>query len=116
MKNKNSLPLRFPGILLLIVSCLHFFSEPASASNKILAITPPTTVNTTICNNQLPYSWNGITCLVAGSYTATLTGSNGTDSVVVLNLSVINVGTSITNAVICDNELPYHWNGNIYSS
>ncbi|MEO6488393.1 MAG: hypothetical protein ABIO04_00515 [Ferruginibacter sp.] len=36
--------------------------------------------------------------MTAGSYTATLTGNNGSDSITILNLSVIDMGTSITNA------------------
>ena len=69
------------------------------------------TTHLTICNNQLPYSWNGLTVLTAGVYSTTITGSNGQDSLVVLDLRVIDVGTSITNAVICNNQLPYRWNG-----
>ncbi len=103
-------------ILLPIVSFLHCFSSPVSHSPINTTTPPPTIVNTTICNNQLPYLWNSITCLTAGTYSVTLTGSGGADSIVVLNLTVINVGTSITNAIICDNELPYHWNGNTYTT
>src|SRR5690606_10333105 len=65
----------------------------------------------TICNNQLPYSWNGLTLLSGGTYTAYA----GTDSAQVLHLLVNNVGTSITNAVICTSQLPYHWNGQTYT-
>ncbi len=78
-------------------------------------IPPFSITNITICNNQLPYNWNGITCLNAGTYTAILIAGNGSDSSAILNLSVINIGISITNAVICDNQLPYTWNGNSYS-
>lgn len=77
---------------------------------------PPSTTNITICYNQLPYSWNNITCLKAGTYTATLSTSAGTDSIAVLNLSVINVGISVTNAVVCDKQLPYTWNGHSYNA
>ncbi len=103
------------AILFSIVGFLHGFSLP-SISNEEFNTAPPTIVNTTICSNQLPYTWNGITCLAAGPYTVTLTASNGADSIVNLNLTVINVGTSITSAQVCDNDLPYHWNGNTYSA
>ncbi len=116
MKNKYYIYRISMGILLSIVLCLHCFSAPPIHPGINAASLPPTIENTTICNNQLPYLWNGINCLTAGTYSATLTGSNGADSIVVLNLSVINVGTSITNAIICDNELPYHWNGNVYTT
>lgn len=74
------------------------------------------TTNITICNNQLPYTWNKIKCLTAGTYSATLAGSEGADSIAILNLSVVNVGISVTNIIICDNQLPYTWNGHSYSA
>ena len=96
----------------MIVSFLHAFSLPG----KNAAPSGTSITNITICNNQLPYHWNSLNCLTAGTYSATLAGSNGGDSTAILNLSVINVGISITNAILCDNQLPYLWNGNSYST
>ncbi|MEO6669725.1 MAG: T9SS type B sorting domain-containing protein [Ferruginibacter sp.] len=98
--------------LSLMVSFLSAYSFPG----KITGPKGTSITNITICNNQLPYQWNSITCLTAGTYSVSLTGSNGTDSTAILNLSVLNVGTSITNAIVCDDDLPYQWNGNSYSS
>ncbi|MEO8768658.1 MAG: T9SS type B sorting domain-containing protein [Ferruginibacter sp.] len=112
MKNQKYILRISLGILSLMVSFLHAFSHPGKKGGP----TGTSITNITICNNQLPYHWNSITCLTAGTYSATLTGSNGADSTAILNLSVINVGISITNAIVCDNQLPYHWNGNSYSS
>ncbi len=88
-------------------------TKPVSFSNYKTtdASTLADTTRLTICNNQLPYSWNGLAILREGVYSALLTGSNGQDSLVFLDLHVIDVGTSITNAVICNNQLPYQWNG-----
>lgn len=72
------------------------------------------TTNTTICNNQLPYSWNGNDYTGAGTYSVTLVGSTGCDSTATLNLVVSPVVTSNSNISICNNQLPYNWNGNIY--
>ena len=69
------------------------------------------TTNTSICTNQLPYTWNGQTINTAGTYTADLTSASGCDSVATLNLVVNPVLTSTTNAAICTNQLPYTWNG-----
>ena len=109
---------RFSLLLLSVGAFKNTFPSPVINDNSLEVINhpPPGITNITICNNQLPYLWNGINCLNAGSYTATLTGSNGGDSTAILNLSVINVGTSITNAIICDNQLPYNWNGNNYTT
>ena len=53
-----------------------------------LAIVPDTT-QITICNSQLPYSWNGITANAAGIYTSHLTNSVGCDSTAPMKLMVI---------------------------
>lgn len=84
---------------------------PVSASKEKTSSPLADTTSLTICNNQLPYDWNGRALLSSGVYSAVITGSNGQDSLVYLNLHVIDVGTSITNAVICNNQLPYRWNG-----
>ena len=73
--------------------------------------TVTSTTNTTICNNQLPYTWNGQTINAAGTYTANLISAAGCDSVATLNLTVNPTVTSTTNTTICNNQLPYTWNG-----
>jgi len=80
--------------------------------NPVLA----STTNTSVCSNQLPYSWNGNSYTSAGAYNVTLTSSSGCDSVATLNLSVNPVLASTTNTAICSNQLPYNWNGNSYTS
>lgn len=83
---------------------LHLFVKTASA----------TTVNKTICSNQLPYSWNGITVTTGGNAAAVYTVPNavGCDSVATLNLTVNNTFNDTVNISICNNQLPYVWNGN----
>ncbi len=66
--------------------------------------------NVTICDDQLPYSWNSQSYLTGGTYSVTLTGSAGCDSIPILNLTVSAVVTSTTNITICDDQLPYSWN------
>jgi gliding motility-associated-like protein len=82
------------------------------AVNSILT----STTNTTICNNQLPYTWNGQSYTVAGTYTKTLTSVSGCDSIATLNLTVNTTLISTTNIVICNNQLPYTWNGQSYAA
>ncbi|HEX6427630.1 MAG TPA: gliding motility-associated C-terminal domain-containing protein, partial [Niastella sp.] len=74
------------------------------------------TTKTTICINQLPYTWNGNTYNAAGTYTDTLTSVAGCDSISTLILTVSNVLTDTTRITICTNQLPYSWNGNIYNA
>ncbi|MEI2747430.1 MAG: hypothetical protein V9E88_01555 [Ferruginibacter sp.] len=74
------------------------------------------TTNTTICSNQLPYSWNSQTYNAAGTFNVTLTSSAGCDSIATLNLTVNPVVTSTTNTTICSNQLPYSWNSQTYNA
>src|SRR5690606_32413180 len=69
------------------------------------------TINTSICTAQLPYTWNGQSITQAGTYTATLTAASGCDSVATLNLTVSQNITSTTDQTICTAQLPITWNG-----
>ena len=64
-----------------------------------------------ICADELPYTWNGVTFMEAGTQSATLPTVYGCDSVVAMTL-LVNPTYSVTDtAVICANELPLTWNG-----
>src|SRR5207237_248466 len=82
--------------------------------NVNAAVTGSQTV--TICNNQLPYLWNGNTYNAAGTYKDTLTNTAGCDSIVTLTLNVYPVVTGTQTNTICSHQLPYVWNGNTYNA
>src|SRR5437667_8872912 len=69
------------------------------------------TTTLTICENQLPYTWNGLTLTAAGTYSDTLTSAAGCDSIATLILNVTSVLRDTTTQTICQNQLPYTWNG-----
>ena len=68
-------------------------------------------VNLTVCDKQMPYTWNGITCTQAGDYVLDSATIAGCDSVVTLHLSVDVFSASDTAAAICRADLPYTWHG-----
>ncbi|WP_216823603.1 hypothetical protein, partial [Niastella vici] len=70
----------------------------------------------TICNNQLPYTWNGKSLNAAGTYMDTLTSAAGCDSIVTLTLSVNSSVTGSQSATICNNQLPYIWHGKSFNA
>ncbi len=74
------------------------------------------TTNISICSKLLPFSWNGNTYTIAGTYTKTLTNSIGCDSVATLNLSLKQTSFSTTNISVCNKQFPFTWNGNVYNS
>ena len=88
----------------------------------VAAQTLPVTVNAptlsstpvSICPTALPYSWNGNSYAVAGSYTIHLTNALGCDSAATLVLTLKTPTTSSTPVSICPTALPYSWNGNSY--
>jgi|GEM_PF-6091174 len=85
------------------VVTLDLTVNPAGASTESL----------TICDNQLPYTWHGITVNAAGTAvaTATLSDSTGCDSVVTLNLTVNPAAATTERITVCSDQLPYTWNG-----
>ena len=69
------------------------------------------TTKTSVCDKELPYSWNGKTLTTTGIYKDTLTNAVGCDSIATLELTVLRRTTSTSKASVCDKELPYNWNG-----
>lgn len=84
-----------------------------SVASLTLTVLPNSSSNSnlSICANQLPYTWNGLTFSQAGTQTAALIAANGCDSLAALTLTVLSNGTSTTSISICSNQLPYIWNG-----
>lgn len=89
-----------------------------STVNMTLAVNPiyNVTDEQTICDDALPYTWNGVQFTAAGTQTATLTTVNGCDSVVTMTLNVNNRSYEDAGIItICENELPYTWRDVIFT-
>lgn len=82
---------------------LHLYVKHASAH----------TVDSTVCSNQMPVTWNNIIVASGGPNAAVFTTPNSVncDSVVTLNLTVHNTSAYTQAITICNNQLPYTWNG-----
>ena len=78
-----------------------------------LTVRPPVTATDeqTIVENDLPYTWNGVTFTEEGILTAVLTDVNGCDSTVTMTLHVIPNVTNSIDTTVCDNALPVTWQG-----
>jgi len=93
-----------------------FTSNPnqcAGNTSMTVDITPvtPSVTNISICQNALPYSWNGQNINSAGQFQASLSSPSGCDSIAILNLTLLPTLSSTTNVQICQNQIPYVWNG-----
>jgi uncharacterized Fe-S radical SAM superfamily protein PflX len=83
----------------------------------ILTISPiiETTEEVTVCDNALPYVWNGNEYFTEDTYTVTLEGQNGDcDTLATLILTISPIIETTEEVTVCDNALPYVWNGNEY--
>ena len=69
------------------------------------------TENIAICENELPFLWNGLVLNNSTTETLSLLSVNNCDSVATLNLTVNTATTSFNDTVVCDTELPFLWNG-----
>jgi gliding motility-associated-like protein len=79
-----------------------------------VVVNQPTTSSTfiTICQNQAPYIWNGVSYSTSGTYTYTTKNSVGCDSIATLKLAIVQtVYGPVDSVTVCANSLPYQWNG-----
>jgi len=64
-------------------------------------------VSETICSNQLPYTWNGVTFTESGTKSTVLTAANGCDSTVTMTVTVNQTSTSDQTLNLCSSQTPY---------
>src|SRR5688572_30461497 len=83
------------------IATLHLIINPALTGEETV----------TLCPAALPYSWNGQSITDAGDYTATLTATNGCDSIATLHLVINPAVTGEETVTVCPAALPYSWNG-----
>src|SRR5947207_3159519 len=71
--------------------------------------------NTTVCENQLPYTWLGHVFTGAATLTDTASGNNSCDTIRTLTLAVNPLMTKSYNTTVCANKLPYTWLGHVFT-
>ena len=67
----------------------------------------------TVCENELPFSWQSQFLPAPGFYSDTLFTVNSCDSVLTIELKTWPIYNDTTNLAVCRNDFPYNWNGNI---
>lgn len=123
---QNQLPYSWNGQLLYTAGIFSDTLLNASANGcdsisvLIFSIYPTPTYSSSfsVCPNQLPYSWNGQLLTTAGIYSDTLLSAsvNGCDSISILNFSINPIPTNTGSLSVCQNQLPYLWNGQSLST
>ena len=73
-------------------------------------------VDSTVCESELPITWNGVTFSGAGTDSVLLAGAafTGADSTVVMTLTVIPTTYGTIDTAIVENALPLHCNDSTY--
>ncbi len=90
--------------------------DSSATLNLTLKAASSSVTNLSICPSGLPYTWNGLVFNAAGTQIKHLTNSVGCDSAATLNLTVQTSSTSsVTTTTICESQLPYTWNGLIFT-
>lgn len=101
-----------------------FYRQTVNGCDSV--VTLHLTVNSTydqteslvICQNELPYTWRDTTFQVgslSGIYSFSRESSQGCDSLVTLALTVNPSYLQTYNEEICENDLPYQWQDNVFS-
>ncbi len=114
----NVVPTVVPGTTIYTVVFSNSYGC-GTISNSVSVNVKDTSSSTTtisICPSELPYVWNGLTFNSAGTQVKHLVNSVGCDSAAKLILVVRPASASTTTINICPSELPYTWNGLMFSA
>jgi gliding motility-associated-like protein len=69
-----------------------------------------------LCPSELPFEWNGLELNSAGTESITLSSIDGCDSTAIVVLNILPELSSTSFLTICENTLPYNWNGITFNS
>ena len=89
-------------------------ADSTTTSFSILKNTVSNSV-ATICQNSLPYSWNGHSYTSDTTVTIHFINAVGCDSAATLALTILDSAFIDTVVSICPKQLPYSWNGHLYT-
>src|SRR5688572_17552470 len=113
----NQLPFTWNGINITAAGSYPFTTQSVSGCDSTITLTLTVSllvaavIDTVVCANQLPFTWNGINITAAGSYPFTTQSVAGCDSTITLTVTVSPVITAVADTVVCANQLPFTWNG-----
>ena len=83
--------------------------------NLTVHLNQTTYLDSTVCADELPLTWNGVTFNAAGTQNIIHTAHTGADSTVVMTLTVHALTTETLNITVIETNLPYFLNGTSYS-
>ena len=120
---ENDLPLQLNGQTYMTDSTFTqtFVGANADGCDSVLTVNMTVLYNdtvyvdTAICDNEFPFTWNGIFFATAGTQRLTYTAANGVDSVVVMTVNYKPTTYGSLDTVVLQNDLPFVYYGQSYS-
>jgi Tfp pilus assembly major pilin PilA len=106
----NGLTLDASGTYTIVLTGSNGCDSVATLNLTVLPL-QQSNLSVNICEGE-SYALNGLNITESGSYTATLPGSNGCDSTVVLDLTVTPLQSSNLDVTVCDGD-SYDYNGQL---
>ncbi|MBR4535057.1 MAG: gliding motility-associated C-terminal domain-containing protein, partial [Bacteroidales bacterium] len=121
---ENALPLSLNGFSYMTDSVFTQTLSSANANgcdsvltvNMTVLYNVSTTLRDTICENQLPFVWNGVRFDASGTQDTVLTASTGVDSIVVMTVTVNPTTYGTIDTTVFENDLPLVLNGEEYDT
>jgi hypothetical protein len=121
---QNTLPYNFRGKMLSASGTYYDTLQTTKGCDSILSLVftvkPVPTTNLSpiaVCQNTLPYNFNGKMLNTSGTYYDTLQTSLGCDSILSLVFTVNPVPTTpLSPVAVCQNTLPYNFNGKMLNT
>lgn len=109
------------GIHVLRDTTISLVTNCDSVTILTVVVNPPLAVslNQTICEQALPFVWNGQTVTSVGTFTLTDTRASlvtGCDSITTVTMLVNPTNTASVSQIICEQVLPFTWNGQTINS
>ena len=79
--------------------------------NLIVNLTSSSSNDTTVCDTEIPFFWNGLNIDDAGTFSTILINEAGCDSITTLNVTINPTLTSVADTIVCATQVPFNWNG-----
>ena len=71
--------------------------------------------DTTVCDNDFPFTWNGVVFTTAGTQSVVYTATDGADSMVVMTVNYSQTTYGFLDTTVLQNDLPFVYYGESYS-
>ena len=113
----DSLPYTWNGVAFNSAGTQSITLQTADGCDSVITMTLQVsdsyqmTEERTVCADLLPYTWNGVAFNSAGTQLITMQTVNGCDSTIMMTLSVSSIYQLTEEYSVCEDRLPYLWNG-----